>query len=401
MSKTQKNRASRQKTNPEKQWHKRRKEKIAVYAGIWKLIRPAIVYGCAFIALVGLMSTGWQSLNQYFLAPMDPADDAVVAVTVSSGSSLSLVSRQLEEKGLVRNSTVFKYYADLMGMGQRIQSGNYEMSRAMSAADLLERLVSGDGRPKTLRITIIPGWTVENTADYLVENKVFASKDQFLSLCRTGDAFKDVYFVQSVLQQSSRKDVTYALEGYLSPNTYEIYTSTDEESLIRRLLRQTESVYLTSYEERAEELGFSMSDVFTLASVIEKEAKTDDFAKVSAVFHNRLKKQMTLDSDATVKYVSGSVKMALNASDLAVDSPYNTYRRKGLPAGPICNPSMDAVMAALYPDEDYVKDQYLYFCSTDPNSGALHFSRTLEEHEAAVAMYRPLWEEYDQRRGAK
>ena len=401
MSKTQKNRASGKKTNPEKQWHKRRKEKIAVYAGIWKLIRPAIVYGCAFIALVGLMSTGWQSLNQYFLAPMDPADDAAVAVTVSSGSSLSLVSRQLEEKGLVRNSTVFKYYADLMGMGQSIQSGNYEMSRAMSAADLLERLVSGDGRPKTLRITIIPGWTVENTADYLVENKVFASKDQFLSLCRTGDAFKDVYFVQSVLQQSGRKDVTYALEGYLSPNTYEIYTSTDEESLIRRLLRQTESVYLTSYEERAEELGFSMSDVFTLASVIEKEAKTDDFAKVSAVFHNRLKKQMTLDSDATVKYVSGSVKMALNASDLAVDSPYNTYRRKGLPAGPICNPSMDAVMAALYPDEDYVKDQYLYFCSTDPNSGALHFSRTLEEHEAAVAMYRPLWEEYDQRRGAK
>ena len=401
MSKTQKNRASGKKTNPEKQWHKRRKEKIAVYAGIWKLIRPAIVYGCAFIALVGLMSTGWQSLNQYFLAPMDPADDAAVAVTVSSGSSLSLVSRQLEEKGLVRNSTVFKYYADLVGMGQRIQSGNYEMSRAMSAADLLERLVSGDGRPKTLRITIIPGWTVENTADYLVENKVFASKDQFLSLCRTGDAFKDVYFVQSVLQQSGRKDVTYALEGYLSPNTYEIYTSTDEESLIRRLLRQTESVYLTSYEERAEELGFSMSDVFTLASVIEKEAKTDDFAKVSAVFHNRLKKQMTLDSDATVKYVSGSVKMALNASDLAVDSPYNTYRRKGLPAGPICNPSMDAVMAALYPDEDYVKDQYLYFCSTDPNSGALHFSRTLEEHEAAVAMYRPLWEEYDQRRGAK
>ncbi|MBQ8129288.1 MAG: hypothetical protein IJ175_03455, partial [Clostridia bacterium] len=85
MSKTQKNRASGKKTNPEKQWHKRRKEKIAVYAGIWKLIRPAIVYGCAFIALVGLMSTGWQSLNQYFLAPMDPADDAAVAVTVSSG----------------------------------------------------------------------------------------------------------------------------------------------------------------------------------------------------------------------------------------------------------------------------------------------------------------------------
>ena len=385
----------------ERQWHKRRKEKLAVYAGIWKIIRPVLVYSCAFIVLVGILSTGWQSLNRYYLAPMDPGNDTAVPVTVTSGSSLSLVARQLEEKGLVRNSTVFKYYADLMGMGQRIQSGSYEMKKTMAAQDLLEMLVSGDGRPKTVRITIIPGWTIEDTADYLVDSGIYASRDKFLSLCEKGTAFNDIYFVQSLLQQGSQKQPTYALEGYLSPNTYEIYTSTEEESLIRRLLRQTESVYLTSYEERAEELGFSMGDVFTLASMIEKEAKTDDFAKVSAVFHNRLKKQMTLDSDATVKYVSGSSKMALNSADLAVDSPYNTYRLKGLPAGPICNPSMDAVMAALYPDEEYVSQQYLYFCSTDPGSGALHFSKTLEEHEAAVAMYRPLWEEYDQRRGAQ
>ena len=91
--------------------------------------------------------------------------------------------------------------------------------------------------------------------------------------------------------------------------------------------------------------------------------------------------------------------MVLGGSDLDVDSPYNTYQRKGLPVGPICNPSMGAVVAALYPDEQYLAQKYLYFCSTDPDSGSLHFSRTLEEHEAAVAMYRPLWEEYDKRRG--
>ena len=143
----------------------------------------------------------------------------------------------------------------------------------------------------------------------------------------------------------------------------------------------------------------TMDEVFTLASMIEKEAKTADFAKVSAVFHNRLKAGMTLGSDVTVKYASGSQKMYLNDNDLAVDSPYNTYTHKGLPVGPVCNPSMDAIVAALYPDEQYVAQKYLYFCSTDPASGELHFSKTLEEHNAAVAMYRPLWEEYDKSRG--
>ena len=143
----------------------------------------------------------------------------------------------------------------------------------------------------------------------------------------------------------------------------------------------------------------TMDEVFTLASMIEKEAKTEDFAKVSAVFHNRLKRDMTLGSDVTVKYVSGSEKMFLKDSDLDVDSPYNTYRRKGLPLGPICNPSMGAVVAALYPDEQYVAQKYLYFCSKDPDSGELYFSKTQQEHDAAVAMYRPLWEEYDRSRG--
>ena len=142
-----------------------------------------------------------------------------------------------------------------------------------------------------------------------------------------------------------------------------------------------------------------MDEIFTLASMIEKEAKTADFAKVSAVFHNRLKTGMTLGSDVTIKYASGSEKMALTDSDLSLDSPYNTYRHKGLPVGPICNPSMDAVIAALYPNEQFVAQKYLYFCSTDPDSGELHFSKTLEEHEAVVSYWRSKWEEYDRSRG--
>ena len=289
--------------------------------------------------------------------------------------------------------------ADLMGMGQKIQSGDYELTRAMSATQILDQLVSGDGKPLTMKITIIPGWTVENVAAYLVEQKIFKTPDEFLALCKTGEAFGGYYFVDDVRETGSVAQRRYALEGYLSPNTYEIYTSASAESIIRKLLSQTDSAWASSYQERAKEIGMTMDEVFTLASMIEKEAKTAEFKKVSAVFHNRLKKDMTLGSDVTVKYASGSEKMALSNSDLAVDSPYNTYQNKGLPVGPICNPSMDAVIAALYPDEQFVAQKYLYFCSTDPSSGELHFSKTLEEHETVVAYWRSKWEEYDRSRG--
>ena len=383
----------------EREWHEERRYGFYWYDWIWRVLRPLLVFAASFVIVCGLIYTGYQKLDEMFLAPMDAQDESVVAFEVASGSSLSTVSRNLEEAGLIHNHTVFKYMADFMGMGQKIQSGDYELSRAMSATQILDQLVSGDGKPLTTTITVIPGWTIEDVAAYLVEKKVLSSADEFLALCKTGESYAGYYFIEDVLSQEDAGERKYALEGYLSPNTYEIYTSSSADTIIKRLLSQTEAAYLLSYDERAQELGMTMDEVFTLASMIEKEAKKADFAKVSAVFHNRLKAGMTLDSDVTVKYASGSQKMYLNSDDLSVDSAYNTYRNKGLPVGPVCNPSMDAVVAALYPDEQYVAQKYLYFCSTDPDSGELHFSRTLEEHQAAAAMYQPLWEEYDRKRG--
>lgn len=369
------------------------------YDWIWRVLRPILVFVCSFVIICGLVYTGWQKVDEMFFAPTDSQNQEVVSFSVKSGSSLSAVSKNLEVAGLIHNHTVFKYMADFMGMGQKIQSGDYELTRAMSATEILDQLISGDGKPLTMKITIIPGWTVEDVANYLVEIKVLSSADEFLSLCKSGEAYNGYYFIEEVMKTGTVSQRKYALEGYLSPNTYEIYTSSSADTLIKRLLTQTEAAYLSGYDERAQELGLTMDQVFTLASMIEKEAKTSDFAKVSAVFHNRLKAGMTLGSDVTVKYVSGSQKMSLNDSDLAVDSPYNTYTHKGLPVGPICNPSMDAVVAALYPDEQYVAQKYLYFCSAEPESGKLVFSKTLEEHNKAVSYYRQYWEEYDKSRG--
>lgn len=369
------------------------------YDWIWRVLRPVLVFVCSFVIICGLVYTGWQKVDEMFFAPTDSQNQEVVSFSVKSGSSLSAVSKNLEAAGLIHNHTVFKYMADFMGMGQKIQSGDYELTRAMSATEILDQLISGDGKPLTMKITIIPGWTVEDVANYLVEIKVLSSADEFLSLCKSGEAYNGYYFIEEVMKTGTVSQRKYALEGYLSPNTYEIYTSSSADTLIKRLLTQTEAAYLSGYDERAQELGLTMDQVFTLASMIEKEAKTSDFAKVSAVFHNRLKAGMTLGSDVTVKYASGSQKMSLNDSDLAVDSLYNTYTHKGLPVGPICNPSMDAVVAALYPDEQYVAQKYLYFCSAEPESGKLVFSKTLEEHNKAVSYYRQYWEEYDKSRG--
>ncbi len=158
-------------------------------------------------------------------------------------------------------------------------------------------------------------------------------------------------------------------------------------------------MYKEGYQTWAEELGMTMDQVLTLASIIEKEAKTDDFARVSAIFHSRLKQKMLLGSDVTVKYVSGSTKMALSGSDLAVDSPYNTYKRQGLPIGPICGPSPRA-QAALYPDEGFMAEGYLYFCSKDPDTGGAVFLQNPGANEQAVRVY-ALWEAYDKRTGAQ
>ena len=383
----------------ERELHERRRYGFFWYDWLWRILRPALVFLASFVIVCGLVYTGYRKIDAMFFAPVDAKDTTVVEFEVASGSSLSTVSKNLEEAGLIRNHSVFKYMADFMGMGQKIQNGDYELTRAMSATDILDELISGDGKPLTAKITIIPGWTVEDIANYLVEHKILKSADEFLSLCKTGEAYSGYYFIEDMLKKADSDQRLYALEGYLSPNTYEIYTSSSADTIIKRLLSQTEAAYSLSYDERAQELGMTMDEVFTLASMIEKEAKTADFAKVSAVFHNRLKQNMTLGSDVTVKYASGSEKMVLSGSDLSVESPDNTYTRKGLPVGPICNPSMDAVVAALYPDEQYLAQKYLYFCSKDPNSGELYFSKTQEEHDAAVAMYRPLWEEYDRSRG--
>lgn len=381
------------------QLHQEREYGLFWYSWLWHILRPVLVGLSALMLALGLLSFVWGKVSEIYIDPVDPSESSKVTFVVKSGDSLTRVANNLKAQNLIRNKSVFKYYADFAGFGQKIQAGEYSLSRSMTIGEIANQLAQGDGRPLVRTITIIPGWTVENIAQYLVKEKVLAGPDLFLQKARSGSDYAAYYYVADILDQPASAQRKYMLEGYLAANTYEIYTSASEDDIIKKLLSQTEGMYSDAYHQRAEELGMTMDQVLTLASMIEKEAKTADFGRVSAVFHNRVRQNMPLGSDVTIKYVSGSTKMALGAQDLDLDSPFNTYKIKGLPPGPICSPSPKAVEAALYPDEGYLNEGYLYFCSKNPDTGELHFSKTLAEHEQAVSIYRPLWEAFDQKRG--
>lgn len=370
------------------------------YDSLWGILRPLAIALCVAIAVAGIAVSAWNALYGAYLSPMDEEAASTVTFTVASGSSLSKVARQLEEAGLIHNHTVFRYYADFLGYAQKIKAGDYRLSAAMSMQEILKKLTTGTGG-NTMDITIIPGWNIETIAVSLVEQGALDSVDSFLNLCRTGKEFAAYYYVTDVLSSPNASLRLFLLEGYLAPDTYEIYRNASAEDIIRKLLSQTEAVYPPSYHERAAALNMTMDEVLTLASIIEKEAQKADFARVSAVFHLRLKQGMSLESDATIRYINGIQRMTLTDEDLAVVSPYNTYQVQGLPPGPICSPSAAAIRAALYPDESFMEQGYLYFCPRDPKSGDLYFSRTYEEYQWAVSVYAPLWQAYDREQAMK
>lgn len=375
--------------------------KFQWYSILWSVLRPILVFVSALILVFGVASLINNKIQEKWIMPVDRSSKTAQTFIVDSGDSLSKVSGKLEKQGLIRSASFFKYYADFLGFSKKLQPGEYSLSQAMTVREIAEALTAGDGKPIVKTITIIPGWTVEDVANYLLKQRIIASKDSFLNKCRSAKDYAAYYYVNDILSGKSASNRKYVLEGYLAADTYEIYADATEEDIIKKLLSQVEALFKEPVQLRMQEIGLSMDETLTLASLIEKEAKKHDFANVSAVFHNRLNKKMSLGSDVTIKYILGTKRMVLSAQDLKLASPYNSYTNKGLPPGPICNPSPDAIMAALYPNEDFIRENILYFCSKNPDTGELHFSKTLKEHNQAVKIYAPLWEAFDKKNANK
>lgn len=393
--------------------HEEREYGFFWYEWLWKIMRPVMVFLCSLLIIIGIASTVWKKIDESLFQPVSPGSTETVEFVINSGETITGIGNKLVEQNLLRNASVFKYIVQFQGLTSAISYGTYEISPGMDVNEIITELSSGSQTTERT-ISIIPGWTVEDVADYLVEEDAISSREEFLALCNQPEKFVRYSYALSAAYDAGRlQGRKYALEGYLAPDTYRVFRSADAESIIKTLLSQGNTVIdnvfyadHTEYSVDAEGVyseveqyhsELSMDQVIILASIIEKEAgNKDDYAKVSAVFYNRIAQGWKLESDATINYVTGKNAYVLTGDDLALDSPYNTYYAEGLPVGAICSPSEQAMLAALYPDMEYIADGYMYFCAKAPESGELAFARTREEHEANVAQYRPLWEAFDE-----
>ncbi|MDO5112261.1 MAG: endolytic transglycosylase MltG [Clostridia bacterium] len=390
----------------DRETRERKRRTRAAWKKVWHIARPILVIAVSLCICYVLLSKVTTKVLDKFLFPVDPADATPVTVTVASGSGASAIAKLLYEAGgtddndellspgLIKSKAVFKVYVDFTGKSSKLRAGTYVLSRNMDIPQIVDIICEGNPPKATVRFTITEGSDVEAVAAKLIEQGVLKDDAEFLSLCKSGDAFTDYAFVKEILDEQAQTGQArdYVLEGYLFPDTYEVYADASAKTIINKMLMQFLAVFSDEYIARAQELDMSTDDVVKLAALIEKEAKVgDDFAKVSAVFHNRLKADMPMESDASLRYIFKQNILNWTQTQRQDESPYNTIVYKGLGLGPITNPGRRAIEAALYPDEAFVEEEYLFFVLKYGWTGELAYAKTNEAHDENVAQYSQYW----------
>jgi UPF0755 protein len=316
-------------------------------------------------ALAATAAAGW--LHRQAQAPYKGFAGAEQFVDVPAGEGSRAIGARLVEAGVVRDELTFRVALALTGEARALKAGEYRFDRPLSSVEVVHTLARGEVYTRAL--TFREGLTIAEMARHY-EQQGFGAAEAFLAAAADASLVED-------LDESARD-----LEGYLFPNTYQLARSATAEDLVRRMVALFRGAMNDALREEAARQGFTVREVVTLASVIEKETGLEqERPLVAAVYRNRLRIGMGLYADPTVIYalmLEGRWDGNITRADLQFDSPYNTYRYRGLPPGPIASPGLASLRAALAPaDVDY-----LYFVSR--NDGSHVFSRTLTEHNRAV-----------------
>jgi UPF0755 protein len=318
-------------------------------------------------------------LLTHIVFAVPPTGPAAAEVRVEQGDSLATVVRKLRQQKIISNEKLFSLWARFTGAEKKIHRGLYRFDAGVSPREVLDRLVTGKG---VFNIVTVPeGLTVKEIA-VLLEKMQIADKEKFLAEAANPELLR-------VLGLQDR-----GVEGYLFPSTYNFIPSTPERNIIQAMAEQFRKVSAPVLAEHRSSVQLTPHEIVTLASIIEKETGIEaERPLVSAVFHNRLKFHMPLQSDPTVIYGLKSFNGNLTRQDLHEPTPYNTYRIAALPPGPICNPGLASINAALQPADV----AFLYFVSK--NDGTHIFSETIEAHNQAVKTFQPVRD--PSHRGAK
>lgn len=314
----------------------------------------------AVITAAVIFKTGYAVISDFRHISLDES----VTFRIENGTGAKKIAYMLKENGAIKYPDVFLLYAKKGGYAGRFKAGSTTINPGVSYADICDLLIQ-DNRNLT-KVTIPEGFESRMIIDRLEEAGVI-NREKFISLLDA--SLYDYKFLKDIPARNDN------LEGYLFPNTYYIYPEDSEKDIIKMMLDEFDSHFRPEYYDRAKELDMSVDDIVKLASIIERETDSDEErSKVAGVFYNRIKKRMKLQSCATVQYILKERKPNLSNEDTKIDSPYNTYKYDGLPAGPIACPGEECIRAALYPEDT----KALFF--VQGADGKHIFSETYEQH---------------------
>jgi UPF0755 protein len=309
-----------------------------------------------------------------------------VNITIPNGASTRQIATILKHNGLILNEEVFTIKVKLSEYDGTFKKGDYTLNTSMTEEQIMEALKLGTKSQEGIKFTIPEGYSTLKIAKKL-EDEGIVKADDFLKAVNEGKY--DYAFLAEIPQRASR------LEGYLFPDTYFFRKEITAQEIVSKLLNQFESVYSDAYKQKASGKGYTMDQMITIASIVEKEAKlAGERPTIAGVIYNRLNINMALQMDSTVNYAfelkygvdSGRDEKKVLLDDLEIKSAYNTYANTGLPIGPICNPGRESIEAALNPQQH----DYIYFVLKDAQTGEHIFTKTHDEHVAAKNKYKAL-----------
>ncbi len=323
----------------------------------------------------GVILSGYFLNELFFKRPARGAE--AVSFLVEKGESVKKIAGELQKTGIIPNAFIFEAYVRLIQAEDIFQAGDYNLLPGSPINTLVEALTSIN--IKENKFTLIEGWSLNDIADYLVGKKIVSRENDFYFL--TGRPAVDyrkikIDFVKNRTYDFLSDRPAYAtLEGYIYPDTYRVLAEAGAEGLIKKALDNFGKKLTPELRAEISRQGKTIFQVVTMASVVENEVRGYEDRRIAAdLFWRRLKIGMPLQADSTINYVTDSGRDRSTFDDLKIDSPWNTYKYGGLPLSPICNPSIEAIRAAIYP----TPNNYLYFL-TDKD-GNVHYAKTVIEH---------------------
>ena len=331
-------------------------------------MKKALLFLGIFFFIVFSIAVGiYLELKSFAATPANQSDTVPVIITIRPGQTLNSTADMLYQAKVIKNSLKFALIARIKGYDKRLKAGEYLLSAAMTPLQLLDIMVRG--AVKLYKLTIPEGYNLYQIAE-LVDAAHLGTKADFIQAAT--DSAK--------VHSHGLAGETF--EGYLFPDTYFFPKEVSTDRIIDTMVKRFWSVFVPEWRARAQDLGMTVHQIVTLASIIEKETGAAfERPIISSVFHNRLKKKMRLESDPTVIYGINNFDGNLTKKHLSTPTPYNTYKIRGLPIGPIANPGRESLEAALYPENT----SYIYFVSRKDSTH--QFSTNLKQHNLAVRKY--------------